>query len=145
MNCRKYNYIQAFMSVTDTTLHSFVLFKNSIKKVMIPIPQYPLYSALIAKLTGTQVDYHLDEDNNWAASKETLSRQLNQARMNGIDVKALVIINPGNPTGQVFSRQELEVICKVRRPIGDRVVFQPCAQCLLWHSIMRSLICFLLL
>ena len=62
---------------------------------MIPIPQYPLYSALIAKLTGTQVDYHLDEDNNWAASKETLSRQLNQARMNGIDVKALVIINPG--------------------------------------------------
>ena len=39
--------------------------------VMIPIPQYPLYSALIAKLTGTQVDYYLDEENKWAVSKES--------------------------------------------------------------------------
>ncbi|VEU45311.1 unnamed protein product [Pseudo-nitzschia multistriata] len=80
--------------------------------VMVPIPQYPLYSALIAKLTGTQVNYHLDEESNWAASKETLEEVLNNARLDGVVVKGLVLINPGNPTGQVLSRQELEVICK---------------------------------
>ncbi|OEU15189.1 hypothetical protein FRACYDRAFT_226038 [Fragilariopsis cylindrus CCMP1102] len=80
--------------------------------VMVPIPQYPLYSALIAKLTGTQVDYYLDEENNWAASKQTLEEELKKSILDGVDVKALVIINPGNPTGQVSNRQELEVICK---------------------------------
>jgi len=80
--------------------------------VMIPIPQYPLYSALIAKLTGTQVDYYLDEENNWAVSKESLEEQLKKANMDGVDVKALVIINPGNPTGVVMDKKGLEVICK---------------------------------
>jgi len=88
------------------------IMSTEIDGVMIPIPQYPLYSALIAKLTGTQVDYHLDEENNWAASKQTLEEELNKANLDGVDVKALVIINPGNPTGQVLNRQELEVICK---------------------------------
>ena len=79
-----------FVLLTDTAP-----FLPTIVSVMIPIPQYPLYSALIAKLTGTQVDYLLDEDNNWAASKETLEKQLDKARLDGVDVKALVIINPG--------------------------------------------------
>lgn len=70
--------------------------------VMIPIPQYPLYSALIAKLTGTQVDYYLDEENNWAVSKESLEEQLKKANMNGVDVKALVIINPGTSNTFIF-------------------------------------------
>jgi hypothetical protein len=62
---------------------------------MVPIPQYPLYSALIAKLTGTQVDYYLDEENNWTASKQTLEEELKKSILDGVDVKALVIINPG--------------------------------------------------
>eukprot|EP00536_Pseudo-nitzschia_multiseries_P012637 jgi/Psemu1/209304/e_gw1.494.19.1 len=80
--------------------------------VMVPIPQYPLYSALIAKLTGTQVNYHLDEERSWSTSKETLEAELKSAQKDGIVVKALVLINPGNPTGQVLGRQELEIICK---------------------------------
>lgn len=87
------------------------IMSTAVDGVMIPIPQYPLYSALISMLTGTQVNYHLDEEHNWAASKETLERELNNARLDGVDVKALVLINPGNPTGQVLSREELEVIC----------------------------------
>jgi alanine transaminase len=80
--------------------------------IMIPIPQYPIYSALIAKLTGQQIGYELDEENNWAASKEELEMRLHAAQAEGNTVKALAIINPGNPTGQVFSREDLEVICK---------------------------------
>jgi alanine transaminase len=88
------------------------LVSNELDGIMIPIPQYPIYSALIAKLAGRQVGYELDEEHNWAASKEELEMRLCAAQAEGIDVKALAIINPGNPTGQVFSRQDLEVICK---------------------------------
>jgi alanine transaminase len=80
--------------------------------VMIPIPQYPIYSALIAKLNGHQIGYELDESKNWAATIEELEKQLSDAQANGLAVKALAIINPGNPTGQVFCREELQVILR---------------------------------
>lgn len=80
--------------------------------IMIPIPQYPIYSALIAKLGGRQVPYYLDEDSNWAVSKEELENRLREAHDEGLAVKALAIINPGNPTGQVYSREDLQVICQ---------------------------------
>jgi aspartate/methionine/tyrosine aminotransferase len=84
---------------------------NELDGIMIPIPQYPIYSALIAKLTGRQIGYELEEEKNWAASREELEMRLHSAQADGITVKALAIINPGNPTGQVFSREDLEVIC----------------------------------
>lgn len=97
-------------SAIEIVLTSLV--SSELDGIMIPNPQYPIYSALIAKLTGRQVSYDLNESSNWAASKEELESKLNAARDEGIDVKGLVIINPGNPTGQVFSRQDLEVVCK---------------------------------
>ena len=80
--------------------------------IMIPIPQYPIYSALITKLNGRQIGYELDESQNWAATLEELQKRLDEAHDDQLDVKGLAIINPGNPTGQVFSREDLEVICK---------------------------------
>eukprot|EP00980_Cylindrotheca_fusiformis_P005769 scaffold1203_cov117-Cylindrotheca_fusiformis.AAC.8 len=88
------------------------IISSDLDGIMIPIPQYPIYSALIAKLAGRQIGYYLDESNNWAATKAELDKQLNDAQSNGLDVKALALINPGNPTGQVYSREDLEVICK---------------------------------
>lgn len=88
------------------------LISNDHDGVMIPIPQYPIYSALIAKLGGRQIGYELDESKNWAATEEELQERLDIANLNNIDIKALAIINPGNPTGQVYSREDLEVICK---------------------------------
>lgn len=88
------------------------LMSSELDGIMIPIPQYPIYSALIAKLGGRRVDYELDEENNWAASQWELEMRLHEAQTEGIDVKALAIINPGNPTGQVFTREDLEVICR---------------------------------
>ncbi|KAG7354129.1 alanine-synthesizing transaminase [Nitzschia inconspicua] len=88
------------------------LVSNELDGIMIPIPQYPIYSALIAKLAGRQIGYELEEENGWAASNEELEMRLHAAQAEGIMVKALAIINPGNPTGQVFSREDLEVICK---------------------------------
>lgn len=78
--------------------------------VLIPIPQYPLYSATMTLLNGTQVGYYLDESNGWALCVDELSARLQQARENGKNVRAIVIINPGNPTGQVLGRDNLERI-----------------------------------
>lgn len=78
--------------------------------VLIPIPQYPLYSATMTAFGGTQVGYYLDEDKGWSLSMDELEDRLADARANGITVRGIVIINPGNPTGQVLSRRNMEEI-----------------------------------
>ncbi|XP_069757783.1 alanine aminotransferase 2 isoform X2 [Narcine bancroftii] len=75
--------------------------------IMIPIPQYPLYSAAISELGAVQVNYYLDEENAWALDKSELRRSLNKAREYCYP-RALCIINPGNPTAQVQSRKCIE-------------------------------------
>lgn len=67
---------------------------------MIPIPQYPLYSASLAEYGLQQVGYYLDEASNWGLSTDELERSLQEARKH-CNPRALVVINPGNPTGQV--------------------------------------------
>ena len=66
--------------------------------IMIPTPQYPLYSATIVEYNMEQVGYYLDEDNNWGLDISELERSVQEARQH-CDVRAIVIINPGNPTG----------------------------------------------
>lgn len=80
--------------------------------IMIPIPQYPIYSALLAKLGGRHVGYELDEDLGWTVTRDELETQYEKAQSKGLKVKGLTVINPGNPTGQVFGRRELEMICE---------------------------------
>ncbi|XP_072855728.2 alanine aminotransferase 1 isoform X1 [Pogona vitticeps] len=75
--------------------------------VLIPIPQYPLYSAALAELNAVQINYYLDEEKCWALDIGELRRALRQAREH-CHPRALCIINPGNPTGQVQSRQCIE-------------------------------------
>ena len=71
--------------------------------VLTPIPQYPLYSALTTLLQGHQVPYYLDEEKDWGCSASFLTEALQKAQSNGICPRAVVVINPGNPTGQVLS------------------------------------------
>lgn len=79
--------------------------------VLIPIPQYPLYSATLAELNAVQVDYYLDEDNVWALDVAELQRALYQAR-DHCRPRALCVINPGNPTGQVQTRECIEAVIR---------------------------------
>ncbi|XP_076041591.1 alanine aminotransferase 1 isoform X2 [Oratosquilla oratoria] len=85
---------------------------NGIKPgVMVPIPQYPLYSATVAEFDLHQVSYYLDEGNNWGLDIEELNRSIEEAKQVCVP-KALVVINPGNPTGQVLSKQNIQDIIK---------------------------------
>uniref|UniRef100_A0A6Q2YZL2 alanine transaminase n=1 Tax=Esox lucius TaxID=8010 RepID=A0A6Q2YZL2_ESOLU len=79
--------------------------------VMISIPQYPLYSAALAELAAVQISYYLDEDKCWGLDVSELRRAVEAAREH-CKPRALCIINPGNPTGQVQSRQCIEDVIR---------------------------------
>lgn len=78
--------------------------------VLTPIPQYPLYSALITLLNGSFVPYYLDEGKSWSCTTNTLTEALNEAKSKGITTRALVVINPGNPTGQVLPVEAMQAV-----------------------------------
>nr|ALB24938.1 alanine aminotransferase [Euplotes vannus] len=84
-----------------------LLIKDENDGIMIPIPQYPMYSALITKFEGTQVPYYLDESKGWGMSYKELERSYAEATDKGINVRSMVVINPGNPTGQVLTQEDL--------------------------------------
>ncbi|KAK6617941.1 hypothetical protein RUM43_014170 [Polyplax serrata] len=79
--------------------------------VMIPIPQYPLYSATLAEFDMYLIGYYLNEDANWGLDIKELNRSLMEAKQS-CHPRALVIINPGNPTGQVLTKANIEEIIK---------------------------------
>lgn len=79
--------------------------------VMVPTPQYPLYSATIAEFDMAQIGYYLEESKNWGLDINELQRSIDEAKKT-CAVRAIVIINPGNPTGQVLSRDNIEAIIK---------------------------------
>jgi alanine transaminase len=78
--------------------------------VMIPIPQYPLYSATIDLHRGQKVGYYLNEENGWQLDIPELERALQEAADKGIIVNSLVLINPGNPSGSVLTRENLHQV-----------------------------------
>ncbi|XP_058078403.1 alanine aminotransferase 2-like [Magnolia sinica] len=92
-----------------------LLLRSEEDGILCPIPQYPLYSASIALHGGTLVPYYLDEATGWGLEVSEVKKQLEAARSKGIIVRALVVINPGNPTGQVLAednQREIVEFCK---------------------------------
>jgi alanine-synthesizing transaminase len=77
--------------------------------VLTPSPEYPLYGAVLAKLDATPNAYDLDESNGWEPDLGDIERRIN-AR-----TKAILLINPNNPTGAVYSRKTLEGIAEIAR------------------------------
>jgi aspartate/methionine/tyrosine aminotransferase len=69
--------------------------------LLAPIPQYPLYSGSTALFNGTLHPYYLNEAEGWSLSVSELDNSLRVALEGGLTPRALVVINPGNPTGQV--------------------------------------------
>jgi aspartate/methionine/tyrosine aminotransferase len=78
---------------------SVLLYRYS-TAVMIPIPQYPLFSGTLSELGIRMAEYYLDEAHEWALTRDELDRCWKEADATTA-VRAIVVINPGNPTGQV--------------------------------------------
>jgi alanine transaminase len=80
--------------------------------VLVPIPQYPLYTATLSVLNSTCVPYYLEEARAWGTKLSAIKESLDKARGEGLSVRAIVIINPGNPTGGSLEQKDIEGIIK---------------------------------
>ncbi|KAH7276629.1 hypothetical protein KP509_39G015600 [Ceratopteris richardii] len=83
--------------------------------ILCPIPHDPLYSASIALQGGALVPYYLNESTGWSLDVNELRLRLEAAFAAGIHVRALVVSNPGNPTGQVLADQNQREIIEFCR------------------------------
>ncbi|SCZ97369.1 BZ3500_MvSof-1268-A1-R1_Chr4-2g07168 [Microbotryum saponariae] len=90
-----------------------VLVASAEDGVLIPIPQYPLYTAALALNSARAVPYYLDESNAWSLDMDDVRNNVQKAREDGTVLKAMVVINPGNPTGNCLSRENMNDILKV--------------------------------
>jgi len=90
--------------------------------IMIPIPQYPLYSATITLYEGRMVPYYLDEGQGWKLNRAMLEQSLGEAKARGTRVKAICVINPGNPTGAVLDEDNIGMILDFAQAHGLSVL-----------------------
>ena len=80
---------------------------NSGDEVLIPSPDYPLWSASVALNHGTAVYYRCQPQNGFQPDPDEIRSQLTER------TRAIVLINPNNPTGAVYSRELLEEIAAI--------------------------------
>ena len=76
-------------------------------EVLVPVPTYPLYTAVLAKLGARAVYYRLDPSNGWQPDLEDIRRRVTPA------TRALVIIDPNNPTGAVYPEATRRALLKI--------------------------------
>lgn len=79
------------------------------ENILTPLPDYPLYDAVLGKLEAQMNSYSLDEARDWQPDVEHLESLITK------DTRGLVVINPNNPTGAIYSRETLEKIVEVAR------------------------------
>ncbi len=77
---------------------------NRGENVLCPLPGYPLYPAVLAKLEVGLKPYYLDEENGWQPDVDDIARRIDSK------TRAIVVINPNNPTGSVTERKTLKGI-----------------------------------
>ncbi|OEL37702.1 Alanine aminotransferase 2, mitochondrial [Dichanthelium oligosanthes] len=102
----------------EVNLMMQILIRSHEDGILCPLPEYPLYSASIILHGGTMVPYNLTEDRGWGLEIFEVKRCLEEARSAGLTVRAMVVINPGNPTGQVLSITNQEEIVEFCRKEG---------------------------
>jgi alanine-synthesizing transaminase len=82
---------------------------NPGENILTPCPDYPMYSAVLAKLGIELNTYFLNEDDGWQPDLVDIQRKITPR------TRGIVLINPNNPTGSVCSRRMLEQIAEFAR------------------------------
>ena len=78
-------------------------------EVLIPSPDYPLYTAVVSLSGGTPVHYRCDEGSGWLPDLDDIRRRVTP------NTKAIVVINPNNPTGALYPDDILQGIVEIAR------------------------------
>lgn len=102
-------YLTAGASSGVNTLMNIMCDSSSVG-VLLPIPQYPLYTATLSVLNANCVPYFLDEKHAWSTNIDSIKQACFEARENGIDVRCIVVINPGNPTGSSLAPEDIDQV-----------------------------------
>ena len=85
-------------------------------QVLVPAPDYPLWTAAVSLSGGTPVHYVCDEQADWMPDIDDIKRKINPA------TRAIVIINPNNPTGAVYPEPVLQQIIELAR-VHQLIIF----------------------
>ena len=85
---------------------------NQGDEILVPAPDYPLWTASVSLSGGTPVHYMCDEQAEWAPDIEDIASKITPA------TKGIVIINPNNPTGALYSNDVLLAVIELARKHG---------------------------
>jgi alanine-synthesizing transaminase len=77
---------------------------NDGENVLTPTPGYPLYTAIASKLSMMENPYYLNEENGWLPDIDDIKSKINKK------TKAIILINPNNPTGSLYTMENLQEI-----------------------------------
>jgi len=93
--------------VSELILFCMQALLNNGDEVLVPSPDYPLWSAAVNLSGGKAVYYTCDEESNWYPDLEDMKSKINS------NTKGIVVINPNNPTGALYPKEILEGIVKL--------------------------------
>lgn len=85
---------------------------NTGDEILVPAPDYPLWTAAVSLSGGNPVHYLCDEEKNWAPDISDMRKKISP------QTKGIVIINPNNPTGAIYSDQTLLDIVQLAKEFG---------------------------
>lgn len=86
------------------------------QSIMIPMPQYPLYSASLTMYGGNSQYYCCNEELDWSVTREELERSYAEGTQKcESNVRGIAVINPGNPTGSVLSLEDVKMFITFAR------------------------------
>jgi alanine-synthesizing transaminase len=110
------NDIYTGNGVSELIVLSMNALLNDGDEVLVPMPDYPLWTAAISLSGGTPVHYLCDESKDWEPSIEDIRAKVTPK------TKAMVVINPNNPTGAIYSEAVLKNMIQVARE-NDLILF----------------------
>lgn len=81
--------------------------------LLLPTPNYPLYGAKLKIQGGTPIEYPLTEGETWFIDPERVEQRILKAQKDGLNIRAIVVVNPGNPTGHVLTKENIEQVIEL--------------------------------
>lgn len=98
--------------VSELIVMTMQALMNDGDEVLIPMPDYPLWTAAANLAGGTAVHYRCNEDDNWHPDIEDIKSKITSK------TKGIVVINPNNPTGSLYSDELLKQIIDIAKEYG---------------------------
>lgn len=99
--------VVSFVGGSESIINALSCLLNPGENILTPSPSYSLYTGQINFLEGELNEYFLDEENNWQPDIDDIEKKINEK------TRAIVVINPNNPTGGCYSKSVLQKIVDV--------------------------------